>query len=189
MRTPKQAVAAALATKTNTPGWCQAQVREWLDAPSAGDFDGDGAADAEDGWKKEPLAARRSDKTGRAGFPASFLGGSHDNGHRALFVAPGIVRSTDFNGVTKRYQAGVVGNGTIDQVAAAMGVTYVGWSTTMDGVPIPRDPKPAPLTKGWRVDKAESLVKHAGRHPGTVRAKILEQVAALLARVPKHPKR
>lgn len=185
MRTPSQAVAAAKATKTNIPGTCQAKVRTWLDAPSAGDFDGDGAADAEDGWKSEPLSARRYDKTGRPGYPAAFLGGSHDYGHRALFVAPGVVRSTDFNGVTKRYQAGVVGNGTVDQVASAMGVTYAGWSVTMDGEPIPRDE----FTRGWRIDKAISRLNHVEAKPGSLKAKMTAAALASLKKIPKRVKK
>lgn len=185
MRTEHEAVAAALATKTNVPGSCQFQVRTWLDAPSAGDVDGDGAADAEDGWKSEPLSARHPDKRGRAGHPGAYLGGSHDNGHRVLFIGPGEVRSTDFDSVTKRYRAGSVGTGTVDEVGRAMGVTWVGWSDTIDGQAIPKDPPPKPLTKGWRVEKAEKLVKHAHSKPGTPRAKLLQQIADLLAKVPK----
>jgi hypothetical protein len=62
------------------------------------------------------------------------------------------------------------------------GLKYVGWSETMDGVKIP---KPKPLTKGWRVEKAENLIHHAARRPGTVRASLLERIAALLAKIPK----
>ena len=49
MRNREEAVKAALADKKNTPRYCQLVTRTWFDAPSAGDFDGDGAADAEDG--------------------------------------------------------------------------------------------------------------------------------------------
>lgn len=185
MRTPSQAVAAARATKHNVPESCQFTTRIWLDAPSAGDFDGDGAADAEDGWKKEPVTARRFDKRGIPGYPAAFLGGSHDNGHRALFVEPNILRSTDFNGVTKRYDPGVVGEGTVDEVADAMNVTWAGYSLTMDGIRIPPDKKPKPLTKGWRVERAERLIKHSKSKPGSARSKILKQIADLLVKVPK----
>jgi hypothetical protein len=56
-----EAVARALATKTNVPDTCQLVTRTWVGAPSAGDFDGDGAADAEDGWKREPAAYKHFD--------------------------------------------------------------------------------------------------------------------------------
>ena len=126
MRTPKQALAAAMATKTNHPGWCQAVTRGWLDAPSAGDFDGDGAADAEDGWKKEPVTARRFDRNPPAGYPVSYLGGSHDNGHRALSAGRinGIphIRSTDAGG------EGIVATVPLDWPEKSWGLEYAGWS-------------------------------------------------------------
>ena len=57
----------------------------------------------------------------------------------------------------------------------------------MDGIPIPPDKKPRPLTKGWRVDQAEKLIQssHKG-DPNGKRAKLLTRIAALLAKVPKH---
>lgn len=146
IRTPKQALAVADDTHTNVPGTCQLKVRGYFNAPSAGDFDGDGSADAEDGWKSEPAWARHpGDRNPPLGYPVSFSGGSHDNGHRAISRGNGILRSTDFDGVTKRYRAGVVGNGTIAEVERAMGVTYLGWSTTIDGQPIPHDVEAKPL--------------------------------------------
>jgi len=167
----------------NVPGTCQFVVRGWLDAPSAGDFDGDGAADAEDGWKSEPLSARHTDRTGRPGFPAAFLGGSHDNGHRALFVAPGVLRSTDFDGATKRYRAGHVGEGTVQEVADAMNVTYAGWSETIDGekIPVPVKPKPHPITHAvTRVSAARVLLKaalkRARRKKNTDRAGLIQEM-------------
>lgn len=194
IRTAREALKAANAKMFNVVGSCQATTREYYLAPSVGDFDGDGAADAEDGWKSEPQSARRFDRTGRVGYPASFLGGRNDFGHRAIFVAPGVVRSTDFNGVTKRYSPGVMGNGTVDEVARAMTspghtpVTYAGWSLTIDGRQIPSGVKPQIFTKGWRVEKAESLLRHAVRKPGTKRAALLQQIAKLLAQVPKDRK-
>lgn len=177
MRTPSQAWAAAKATLTNQIGFCQAVTRGWLDAPSAGDFDGDGAADAEDGWKKEPLSARRSDRKPPKGYPVTYLGGSHDNGHRALSAGPidGVwhIRSTDAGG------PGRVATVPLSWPETHWGLTYAGWSTTMDGVPIPPDAKPKPLSKGWRVDQAEKLVDRAKRKPGTKRAAVLKRIAAL----------
>lgn len=185
MRTMNEALAVADATHTNHPGWCQLVTRGYYEAPSAGDFDGDGQSDAEDGWKSEPATAKRFDRNPPAGAPVAFLGGSNDEGHRAISRGNGIIRSTDFNGTTRRYQAGVVGNGTIAEIEDAMNVQWAGWSKTIDGVVIPPDPKPKPLTKGWRVEKAERLIKHASRKPGTHRANLLNRIAALLAKVPK----
>jgi hypothetical protein len=179
MRTPKQAVAASLATHHNVPRSCQFTTRIWLDAPSAGDFDGDGMADAEDGWKKEPATARRFDRNPPAGYPVYYSGGSQDNGHRALSLGHGKIRSTDAGG------SGVTATVDLDWPERNWGLKYGGWSTTMDGVPIPPDKKPKPLTKGWRVKRAEKLIKNAHSKPGTRRAKILERIANLLAKVPK----
>jgi hypothetical protein len=167
----------------NVPGTCQLVVRGWLDAPSAGDFDGDGAADAEDGLKKEPLSARHNDKRGRPGFPGGYFGGSHDNGHRVLFVEPGIVRSTDFDGLTKKYRPGHIGEGTVDEVGQAMGVTWAFWSETIDGekIPTPVKPKPHPITHAvTRVSAARVLLKaalkRARRKKNTDRADLIQEM-------------
>lgn len=186
VNTPLEAVKAARAQHTNIVGTCQATVRTWLDAPSAGDFDGDGAADAEDGWKTEPISARHFDEKGSPGHPAAFLGGSHDNGHRALFVEPFILRSTDFDSATKRYSPGVVGEGTVREVAQAMGVLYAGWSDTIDGEVIPAQP----MTRGWRVDAAIIKIRRARNHAknGSARKAALQKTLDLLVKLPQRPK-
>lgn len=181
IRNYEQAAVVAEHTFTNHVGWCQLVTRGYYEAPSVGDLDGDGAADAEDGAKSEPIRFRHSDRTGRRGAPASFFGGSDDNGHRAIFIHPGIIRSTDFNGHTKRYQPGVVGNGTVSEIEAAMGVTYAFWSETISGQKIP---KPRVLTRGWRVNRAQRLIEHANRKPNTRRAGLLKRIASLLAKIP-----
>ena len=180
IRTPSEAVADALSKKTNVVGACQAETRLYFNAASVGDLDGDGAADAEDGWKSEPVTAKRFDRNPPRGYPVSFLGGSRDNGHRAISLGHGRVRSTDFDGETKRYRAGVRGNGTIAEVEAAMGVKYVGWSKTIDGYPIPPDPK----KKGWRVKKAQELINDAHSKPGTRRERLLSRIKDLLDKIP-----
>jgi len=160
MRDREQAALAAEATVTNIPGYCQLQTRLWFDAPSAGDFDDDGAADAEDGWKIEPAKYKHpGDRNPPRGTPVSFLGGRNDNGHRAISLG-GSYRSTDFNTATQSYQAGVVGTAhSIEALERAMGVTYAGWSETMDGVLIPLPP--AEQTRGPRVDNAIDSLKEA----------------------------
>ena len=62
LRNREEAVQAALADQFNTPRYCQLVTRTWFNAPSVGDFDGDKAADAEDGWKREPASAKRFDR-------------------------------------------------------------------------------------------------------------------------------
>jgi len=185
MRTPSQALHAAMLTVNNVPRTCQFVTRGWLDAPSAGDFDGDGAADAEDGWKKEPPSARRFDRNPPAGYPVTYLGGSEDNGHRALSAGRinGVthIRSTDAGGT------GRVATVPLDFPEKEWGLNYAGWSTTMDGVPIPRDKN----TRGWRVDRALNRLIRAEKHSadGTHRDTVLDRVIASLKSLPTHLKR
>lgn len=185
MRTPHQALAAALLTKYNVPGYCQFVTRSWLDAPSAGDFDADGASDAEDGWKKEPASARRFDRNPPEGYPVSYLGGSNDNGHRALSAGRinGVthIRSTDAGG------SGRVATVPLDWPEKNWGLTYAGWSTTMDGVPIPKDEK----TRGFRIDEALTKLIRAERHSkdGTVRDNRLDRTIRILKSLPQRFKK
>lgn len=136
MRNREEAAKVAEADTTNGPGMCQLQTREWLDAPSAGDFDGDGAADAEDGWKREPASARRFDRNPPRGVPVTWLGGPNDNGHRALSLGNGKIRSTDAGG------RGKVATVDLSWVERNWGLSYAGWSTTINGLPIPLPPEP-----------------------------------------------
>lgn len=167
MKNAEEAAQAAEATKTNVEGRCQEVTRGYYDAPSVGDLDGDGDADAEDGGKSEPAAFRHLDRKGKRGYPATFFGGRNDNGHRAIFIDnEGTIRSTDFNGLLNRYSAGILGNGTVDQIEDAMGVTFAFWSETIDGLPIPPAPVITPPTptkprKKTRVEKARKLLLEA----------------------------
>jgi hypothetical protein len=144
IRTGSQAIAAAKGQTRNVPGTCQRTVRTWFNAPSAGDQDGDGDADAVDGWKSEPLAFRHpGDRNPPPGRPLAFKGGKNGYGHRALSAVDSVF-STDMYG--NRYKAGytsrVTGTSTSDAIAKierSMGVTYLGWSDTIDGYPIPKE--------------------------------------------------
>ncbi len=170
IRNREEAARAAEATQTNAPGMCQQVVRGWFNAPSVGDVDGDGSSDAEDGFKSEPASAVHTDRNPPRGTPLSFLGGRNDHGHRAISIGQyangeARVRSTDFNGITKRSEAGVVGNGTIAELERAMGVTYRGWSETISGqkIPLPPAPEPEPkLTEMQRIRRRlQNLHKRA----------------------------
>lgn len=157
VRNREEAVQAALADKTNTPRYCQLVTRTWFDAPSAGDVDGDGAADAEDGWKREPANARRFDRNPPRGVPVTWLGGSQDNGHRAISLGNGMIRSTDAAG------AGRIGTVPLSWVENNWGMAYAGWSTTINGYNIPLaptapEPKPKPPTL---VEKARQKLVEA----------------------------
>ena len=57
------------------------------------------AAGCEDGWKSEPAKYKHpGDRNPPRGVPVSYLGGSHDNGHRAVSLGNGKIRSTDAGG-------------------------------------------------------------------------------------------
>lgn len=159
-----QAVERAKASKTNVPNTCQLWTRTMFGAPSSGDYDGDGASDAEDGWKSEPAKYRHpGDRDVPPGVPVSYGGGSNDNGHRAISLGGGMIRSTDAGGWGK------VSTVPLDWPERAWGLTYLGWSETCDGwlIPLPPPPKPEPLTREERVkiiERQARLAEKAGRH-------------------------
>lgn len=185
IQTREEAVRRALALETNDEGMCQKVVREYFDAPGAGDVDGDKDADAADGWAAEPHSARHvGDRNPPPGVPLYFSKAGDGNGHRALALASGQVRSTDFDGKSKKYKAGVVGTGTLKQVESAMGVTYVGWSSTIDGYPIPSEPVKTAKSRGVDVDKAiKNLQKAMHTSPGAHK-KLINDAKDLLLKIP-----
>ena len=135
----EEVVKRAEASHTNVPDGCQLWTREIIGVASAGDFDHDGASDAEDGWKSEPRSARHpGDRNPPAGVPVSYLGGSHDNGHRAVSLGGGMIRSTDAGGT------GIVATVPLNWPEVHWGLHYAGWSSTCDGVYVPKAPKPKP---------------------------------------------
>lgn len=180
VHTREQAVRNALNDHSNTPGACQYQTRLWFGAASAGDYDGDGAADAEDGWKKEPVWARHYDRHPPAGVPVSYLGGSHDNGHRAISLGNGRIRSTDAAGL------GRVATVDLAWPERNWGLRYAGWSETIDGYRIPKPPPPPPPTRGSRVDEALKKLKIARKKTeGMPRRKnLLGRAIDLIKKVP-----
>lgn len=186
IRTRSKAIEAAKATKTNVPGTCQKVTRGWFNAPSAGDQDGDGDADAVDGWKSEPPEARIYSRTPPPGFPVAFKGGSKGYGHRAISVGDGMCISTDmYNG---KYTPGVTGYATISQIERTMGVQYLGASRTIDGYPIP--PEPEVWTRGKNVDHALEDLKLAKKKAGPIRKVRLKAIIQSIRNtIPKKPKK
>ncbi|HMT68904.1 MAG TPA: hypothetical protein PKD16_02015 [Saprospiraceae bacterium] len=177
-----EAVEAALRTTRNVPNTCQLVTRGWFNAPSVGDFDGDGAADAEDGWKSEPVSARHSDRNPPAGVPVSYLGGSRDNGHRAISLGGGRIRSTDAGG------SGVTATVDLAWPERAWGLKYVGWSETIDGIqipPVPPVPPVGPKTRGENVDEALKRLARAEKlaKDGTTRDTLIKRALAQLAKI------
>lgn len=140
VRSREDAAKAAEKVDHFMEGACQLFTRTVFDVPSVGDVDGDGDADAVDGWKSEPVHARHpDDRSAPRGVPLAWKGGSHGFGHRAVSLGHGRIRSTDMS-VDGHYSPGTVSTVTLDQIHSAMPLLeYLGWSDTMDGVDIPHD--------------------------------------------------
>ena len=149
IRNREDAARVAEADNFNDPGMCQQQTRNWFNAPSAGDQDKDGDADAVDGWKSEPMSARHEgDRNPPRGVPVSWSGGSSGHGHRAISLGGGNIRSTDAGG------RGKVATVKLDWVEKNWGMKYLGWSETITGQVIPLPPPPPKTSRGERVDTA-----------------------------------
>lgn len=133
--------AEAAAGRPNTPGMCQAWTRGIIGVHAVGDVDGDGDADAVDGWKSEPAALRKSDRNPPRGVPVAWSGGSRGFGHRAVSLGNGMIASTDANGT------GRVGIVPLSWVEKTWGMTYLGWTPTMSGISIPMPPVARPAYK------------------------------------------
>lgn len=165
------AVKRARADHFNTPGTCQMWTRELYSSPSVGDVDSDGDADAVDGWKSEPLKARHTDRKPPLGSPVAWSGGRSGFGHRAISLGPidGVymIRSTDAGG------SGQVATVPLSWVERHWGLTYLGWSETIGGTPIPGlktgvrpEPKPEPpkpklTSRGKRIDESIKVLTRA----------------------------
>lgn len=67
-----------------------------------------------------------------------------------------------------------------------MGVTYAGWSTTIDGLPIPPAPPTGPKTRGSNIDEALRRLARAEKiaKDGTARDTRLKRAIAALKRIP-----
>jgi cell wall-associated NlpC family hydrolase len=150
-RTREQAVASALASVTNVPRFCARWTRERFGVAALGDFDGDGAADAEDMWKASQIK-HRDDKNPPAGVPVFWGGGSADNGHVAVSLGGGMVRSTDAAG------SGRVGTVSIDFPTRKWGMPYLGWTEDLYGHAIVSEQEVRLLTWREKLRAKRSLV-------------------------------
>jgi hypothetical protein len=146
-RTSTKAIAAAKAYvgKRFKPGWCQAfVVVNVFGTGGVGDWDGDRAADAEDGWKAavaqgRVVSARQiaSYDDIPAGVPLYWLGGSRDNGHAATSAGGGDCYSTDLPNY------GYVGRVPITEVNRRWGLTFAGYViVTGNGYTVTDPPAP-----------------------------------------------
>lgn len=179
----EEAAVRAENSKTNVPGTCQKWTREILGAPSAGDVDRDGDADAVDGWKSEPADRRHTGRMPPRGTPVAWSGGRSGFGHRALSLGPNkegtyMIRSTDAGG------SGKVATVELGWVERNWGLTYLGWSETITGILIPFNIEPP--SRGERVDTALTKLKRAERREaeGTKRDNLLDKTIDTLKKIP-----
>lgn len=126
----QQAVANALRSTTNVPRFCAQWTRTMFGVAALGDFDGDGAADAEDMWKAAK-SRHPGDRNPPVGVPVYYGGGSADNGHISVSLGSGMIRSTDAGG------SGKVATVPLDFPEKQWGMPYLGWSDDLYGNTIP----------------------------------------------------
>lgn len=157
-RTPDQALAAAL-TESNRPsrdwtGMCMRFTRMMYGVAAVGDYDGDGDADAVDGWKsakrkhptKDPYDIPR-------GVPVFWRGGPKGYGHAAISVGGGQMWSTDIQ------RRGKVDLAPIAEVERKWGLELLGWAEDINGVTLYVPPAPAPPNqKGKEVNDFQRRV-------------------------------
>lgn len=143
----EEAAKRAEASTTNTPSYCQLWTRTMFGAPSVGDVDRDGDADAVDGWNFE-RKKHIGDRNPPRGVPVAWKGGSKGHGHRAVSLGGGKIRSTDAGGLGK------VATVDLSWVEKTWGMTYLGWSEDISGIIIPLPPK---TSRGIHIDAA---IKH-----------------------------
>lgn len=169
----ESAARRAESSTTNSPGFCQSWTRNIFGAPSAGDVDRDGDADAVDGWKSEPLSARHEgDRNPPRGVPVAWSGGSKGHGHRAVSLGNGKIRSTDAGGL------GHVATVDLNWPEVHWGMRYLGWSETISGLHIPK-----PLSRGANVDAAITNLMNAKAIDGSNRQKLIDSALASLLEI------
>lgn len=150
----------AEASRSAKAGMCQQWTRTMFLAPSVGDVDLDGDADALDAWKKE-RRRHPGDRNPPRGVPLTWSGGSH--GHRAISLGNGKVRSIDVKG------PGTVGTVDLEWFEENWGMKYLGWSNTISGIdipmpeivekPRPNPPKPKPTGRKTTLQLAREVIK------------------------------
>lgn len=191
IRNREQAARAAEQSTSNVPGTCQLWTRTQYGAPSAGDRDRDGDADAVDGWRSEPPEARHTTRRPPRGVPVAWAGGRNGFGHRAISLGGGRIRSTDAGG------SGRVATVDLGWVERTWGLIYLGWSETITGIQIPKpshaaswpEPEPAPdvdlgpKTRGKRVDQAVRRLRHV--EATGQRKTLVDRALKLLLKVPQ----
>lgn len=160
-----------------SPGWCLFWcLTEVYLVPGLGDYDHDGAADAEDYWKAavkrgKVVHAKDIDKLDDipAGVLLMWTGGSSDHGHAAYAQPKGRMIGTDAP------TRGVVGEVDIEWIAKHWGLTFVGYVLVDgNGFTLTREtkPKPAPVKKlKYRVNSSAGVQV---RDAPSTKAKVLQ---------------
>lgn len=147
------AVSNALNSHTYPAGRCQAWVVGLFGMPGVGDRDGDGDADAVDGWISE-RGHQHTDRNAPAGAPVAWSGGY---GHRAISLGNGLIRSTDAGG------SGIVATVPLSWIEQHWGLRYLGWSDTINGVAIPGLTSAPPVTPVRETDAQVAAEVWQGR--------------------------
>lgn len=174
--------------RTPSRNWhnaCGIFTRSAFGQPSIGDFDGDGAADAEDMWKAAHVQHPETDpaKIPR-GVPVFWTGGTADNGHAAVSRGDGTVWGTDL------VRDGNVDVYPITEVGRQWGLTLRGWTEDLNGVrvwtpPAPPAPAKSKPSRGTNVhDALQSIGKAITAAPdGSRRARVLSRAQRVLRRI------
>lgn len=154
--TRAQAVANAKASTAYSVGMCMKWTRTMLGQPAVGDVDGDGDADAVDGWKsckhKHP-----GDRNPPAGVPVFWGGGRNGYGHVGISLGNRTFRGTDAP------NPGLVGNVGLRWPEQHWGLTYLGWAEDLNGVLIVDENAPKPQTKRYGAIRAAIKALRVGR--------------------------
>lgn len=135
-------------------GQCMMRTRALFGAPAIGDYDGDGSADAEDGWKfakfKHPFDGDYNAVP--RGVPFWWGGGSHDNGHVVVTLGSGRCMSTDIE------RDGYYDNVPLALIAQRWGLRPLGWTEDIDGVRAWSPPPPPPISPASKEDPNMALL-------------------------------
>lgn len=149
-RTPDQMLTACLAESTHPSrdwsGDCLIFARTMAGVAAAGDYDGDGDADAYDGWER---AKHRHPTTDLQAAPRGsfswWKGGSKGHGHVVVNVGHGQCWTTDL------HRPGKVDLAQLSEIHAKWGLQYLGWTEDINGVRIYTPPATPAPTKGTTV--------------------------------------
>ena len=174
--TDEQIAQRAEASRTNDPDHCFQWSRTMAGLPAVGDYDGDGSADAEDGYKAAIAGGQlHTDRRPPRGAIVFYSGGSRDNGHAAVSLSAGMERSTDAGG------RGVPATVPLDWPEREWGLTYVGWTLGYAGWVIPATPETKTKQRREEVQAALKALRHVRDTAKTERGRKAAQ--AVITRV------